>query len=233
MSNAPVNPFIEYALRLQGDRIGDNPKPATLSIDIRKNEVILTTFTGGKNAEGRNDTIPAKMSAYTFGAMCSALEDAIAAEPGEFREGFRCYVPRKRQPGDTGRPRMLAATAVVGKDKQGLVFLSIVKKDPPHIKFVFNPGPMNEHLVGTEVANPAATSVRYAKGWLKIVERMVTNYLGVDVHDWRNDQNNGGNNNGNGSSNNYNRNNNNSGSGQQNNNGGNQNFDSFDDDLPM
>ena len=225
------NPFIEYALRLQGDRIGDNPKPATLGVDVRKNEVIFTVWTGGKNAEGRNDTIPAKMDAYTFGALCSAVEDAIIAPAGEFREGFRCYVPRKRQPGDTGRPRMVGATAVVGKDKQGQVYLSIVKKDPPHIKFVFKPGAMSEHLVGQDVGTPAQTSVRYAKGWLKIIERLTTTYLSHNVHDWRAEQDgNGGNNNGGGGG--YNRGNNGNG-GQQANNGGNQDFNSFDDDLPM
>lgn len=226
MTTPTPNPFLEYALRLVGDRIGDNQKPATLGVDVRKNEVILTTYTGGKNAEGRTDSIPAKMDAFTFGSMCSALEDACAATPGEFREGFRCYVPRKRQPGDTGFPRMVAATVVVGKDKQGQVFLSIVKKDPPHIKFVFKPGKLSEHLVGSEVAEVGATSVRYAKGWLKIIEKLVTGRLQNDVHDWREGQDQQQNNNG--GSNGYQNNNNN-----QQRSAPSTPVGDFDDDLPM
>ena len=226
------NPFIEYALRLHGDRVGDNQKPPAMVFGAKRNEFTITVYTGGRNSEGRADSIPARMTAYDFGALCSALRAAIAAPADSgFREGFRCYVPRKKQPGDTGQPKLLAATMVVGKDKQGVLYFSLVKKDTTPIKFSFRPGRMAEHLSGNEIADAALTSIRYAEAWLETVPRLFSLRLRDDVYDWQAEKNEGGNGGGNGGYNNGNRNNNGGGG-----NGGQRQSapsNDFDDDLPM
>lgn len=228
MTTDSISPFIEYKLRLKGDPIQGMQKPPTLGVDVRKNNVSITCWTGGKDGEGRNANIRAGLDAFSFAAVCAGLEDAIAFQPTadkpSFRVPVRCYTPRKRNPGEQGLPKTLAATVVVGKDKDGCVYISVVRKDPPHIKFIFRPSEYHEIMAaeGQGMADQAYVSVIYARAWLKIMQPLALHVLATQVSDWREDQNNNGGNN-------------NQQQQQQrpNNQQSNNSSDGFDDDIPL
>lgn len=233
-----ISPFQEYKLRLRADKINGYDKFPTLAVNVHKNNVSITAYPGNKGEDGRTVSIKAGLDALSFSAVCVAIEDAIVAEPG-WKKPVRCYTPRKRNPGETGTPKLLGATVVVGKDKDGCVYISVVQKNPPHVKFLFVPSEYHEILNGEgQLAPLPEVTVLYARAWLAIMRPLVAHVLATDVHDWREEANNngGGNNNynrgnNNGGGNNYNRGGNNGGG---NSGGGNGYVDnSFDDDLPM
>lgn len=230
-----LNPFIEYKLNLIGDKVSDFPKKPALKVDINKNNVSLTCYPGNKNSEGRTESIRAGMDAITFYSVLAGLRKAIDAEPG-FRLGFKCMTPRKRREGETGMPKALGATVLVGKDQQGHVYISVVRKDPPHVKFIFRPSEWHEIANAQNEPMPLQeVSQIYAAGWADLMQEMVANALNDDVYNYKDDpkyqdRNGGGNNNYGGGNRNgggsYG--NNNGGGGQQSNNS-NDNWD----DIPI
>lgn len=198
--NVPAaTPFLEYRLRLVGDRLPEAKKDPNLAIQVKKNEVTLTCNTGLFGADQRQVTIQVKMDAMTFGLITNHAADIGGKEPGFKFPLVRCYSPRKRNPGEQGTPKLLAGVVLIGKDQNGCCYISVMKKDPPHIKFIFRPSQWND-LVDATTNQPAEMSVVsciYSKAWATIMAPLVVNVLSTDIYDFRaeQDQNGGGNNN--------------------------------------
>lgn len=197
-----VTPFVEHRLAIVGDRLPDARKDPYLSIQVRKNEVIMTSHTGLFGADSKQVTLQVKLDAYTFGVVVNYASEIGGKEAGFKFPLIRCFSPRKRNPGETGTPKVLAAVIQVGKDQQGCCYISLLRKDPPHIKYIFRPTVWNE-LIDATTQQPAELSVvsaLYSKAWSTLLAPLVVSVLSTDIHDWRAEKeaqgggNNGGNN---------------------------------------
>jgi hypothetical protein len=219
----PATALIEYRLRLLADRLPECRKDPSFQINVnQKNEVVVSCNTGIFGADGKMVAITAKVSAFEFGMMVLYAEQIHTKEPGFQFPLVRCYGPRKRQPGQQGPARGIDAGILVGKDANGVAYISLVRKDPPHIKFNFRPGNMAD-LVDAKTNQPcplAEISNYYSQAWAKVLSPLVTYVLSTKVYDFREDANNNS-----GGNNNYQQNNNGGGNYQQpqNNNNGYQN----------
>lgn len=244
-----ATPFIEYRLRLIGDRLPDGKKDPNLQIRVderTKNEVHIISNTGIFGADQKQISIQAKLDAYTFGLVVMYARDVHAKEPGFKFPPIRCYGPRKRRDGEKGIPKGLDCVIQVGKDQAGHCYITLLRKDPPHIKYIFRPSMWNELIDPNNNNQPLPlpeVSNWYSRSWAEVLAPLVTNVLADPdyVFDYRAEKE--GNNNGGGGYNGGNRGNNNGGgyNGGGGNGGGNGGGSSapadsgngWDDDIPM
>lgn len=214
----PKTALSEYKLTLTAPPAQGATKPATLRCSVVKNQPRLDVYTNVPN-DKQNGNIRAAMDAMTFYALIGLLRE-VADGPADkswkidnknftFFGGQRSDAPK------------IVSTTVVGKDKEGRVFISVIAKDRPYIKFIFSPG--DWHMLrssdGGELSE-AEVSVYYAKAYANLMENLVanvldTNYVEPEPRD--NSQRGGNNNRGQGGGNNYQQRDNNY---QQNNNSG-------------
>jgi hypothetical protein len=228
----PANALLEYRLRLVGDRLPDGRKDPNFQVNVNgKNEVVLTCNTGLFGADQKQVNIQGKISAITFGAVVTAAEQINSKEPGFRFPLIHVMSPRKRTPQDgPGTPQALAGVVVVGKDADGVCYISLMRKDPPHIKFPFRPDQWAKlrDPVSNQPATPADISNLYSQAWAKVLAPLALHVLSNDVYDFRNDPANNNNNYQQGNSQGYQPNN-----GQQPQNHAPASTNGFDDDIPM
>lgn len=189
--------LIEYRLRLQGDKVPEGRKPPSLVIQVdNKNQVIIRCDTGIFGADQQQVSIAGKMGAYEFGILQIQAENIHKQEPGFQYRALRLYGPRKkRTPNDAGKG--IDAVVIIGKDQQGNCYISCMRKDPPHIRFIFKPGQYAE-MVDLKSNQPVPlneVSDWYSQAWAKTLAPLVAYALNTKVYDFRNDperQTNGG-----------------------------------------
>lgn len=181
--------LIEYRLRLVGDKLPEGRKNPNLQINVtKKNEIQINCNTGLFGADAQQVQIGAKIAAFDFGMLVIYGEQIHQKEPGFQFPLIRCYGPRKKKgPQDTGRG--LDAVILVGKDAQGGCYISVMRKDPPHIKFFFRPGTWSE-LVDSKTNQPvdiATLTNYYSQAWAKTLAPLVSYALSTKVYDFRED----------------------------------------------
>lgn len=141
--------------------------------------------TGERNENGR---ITAALDATTMSGILNNILQACDAEPGWNAPSVQCmnYIFPGGKRSD--KP-VLVATVMVGKDQEGVVWISVVhyNKDRPKIKFPF--GPAMEfgntfhslvHRDGTPVSR-GELSVFYAKAYVNTIRPLFEQLL---VNEW-------------------------------------------------
>lgn len=166
----PKTAFNEYKLRLRGPIQDGGKRPPNLSVSVIRNQPRIDVFTEVPN-DKNNGKITAAMDSLTFFALLEALDMVIDGEPDN----------QLKVPNMTGAPqnKFLASTTLVGKDKDGRVYISVVAKERPMIKFVFLPSdyhPGIQRRDGTPL-NEAELSVIYARAWRRLMCELTPNVL--------------------------------------------------------
>lgn len=133
----PVDRIIEidrlalYAPALEGDT-----RSPRLAWCIYKGNPRLTVFTNTKTDSVSSGIIPAPMDPRTFFAFLEALRACANGEPGK-KGKVTCLTSNRDDNGNgsaTGE-KVLLSEIVYGKDDQGIVWISVIAKDRPRIKF--------------------------------------------------------------------------------------------------
>lgn len=173
------NALDEYKLRLSAAPVQGGTRPPSLAFSVVGNQPRIDVYTNVPN-DKQNGNIRAAMDMFTFWAMIEALKVVIEGAPGE-----KLTIPNKNHVWFDGKrsdePKLISNT-IVGKDKEGVVFISVIAKDRPYIKFSLLPT-LYHSLVksdGSEMS-PAEISVFYAKGFVNHLPQLVasvadTNY---------------------------------------------------------
>jgi len=179
----PKTAFDEMKLRLSGPQQEGARRPPNLKVAVIRNNPRIDVFT---NIEGDRDNgrISAPMEALTMFALITKVED-IAMGPPDVQ------VKIANKTGAPGQQKILSHT-VVGKDKEGRVFISVIAQDRPRIKFLFLPSDWHEmaHKDGTPY-DQAELSTVYARAWAKMMAELIPNVM--DTHFQESDyQKNGG-----------------------------------------
>lgn len=167
------NALDEYKLRLNGPVLADQGAkfPGALAVSVVKNQIHLDVYTNVPN-DKNNGNIRAAMDQITFGAFLE-LFDAVLKSPADtaykitnknhtFFEGKRSEEPR------------LVSTTILGRDKEGVMFIALVAKDRPYLKFDFL-GTSYHAIMGPD-GNPlskAEASNFFARGWRRTITGLV------------------------------------------------------------
>lgn len=192
----PRTAFDEIKLRLSGPRQEGGKRPPNLRVSVIRNNPRIDVFT---NIEGDvdNGRISAPMEALTMFALIVKVEDIAKGEPDT-------QVKIANKTGAPGQQKILSHT-IVGKDKEGRVFISVIAQNRPRIKFMFLPSDWHEmaHKDGTPYEE-AELSCVYARAWAKMMTELCPNVM--DTHFQESDyQKNAGNNKGSYNSGSYNK----------------------------
>ena len=173
----PPTALSEFRLRLIGDAVNGSNRAPTLGFGINKNnpEIVVRTNVEGDKDYGR---ITAKLSTADFFAIFAALEDAIPG-PANTKQTITLAASRFMNGKPSDSP-MVDSKVIIGKDKDGILFIAVTswEKDRPIIKFPFRPS-NDKRNATTWVDNEGQAlsaerlSMAYARGWLKILGGMI------------------------------------------------------------
>ncbi len=165
----PKTAFDEMKLRLEAPLQEGQRRPPALKVSVIRNNPRIDVFT---NIDGDRDNgrLSAPMDGLTFFALIVKVEEIAAGEPD-------VQVKIANKVGRPGEQRIVSHT-IVGKDKEGRCFISVVAQDRPKIKFTFLPSDWHElsHRDGTPYAD-AELSCVYAKAWAKLMAELAPNVM--------------------------------------------------------
>ncbi len=141
-------------------------KSAGMNIRLHNNNFRIQVYTNDPN-DPKQGAITAAVEPYVFSMMLVMLEEAIVAT-GEYRNyidnmGYK-FIGGKR-----GDKQEVLSRTVVGKDTDGILYLSIVESGRPNVKFPMLPS--SWHILrgaNGDVEEKAVTSRLFAKGYVKI-----------------------------------------------------------------
>lgn len=141
-------------------------KNAGMNIRLHNNNFRIQVYTNDPN-DPKQGAITAAMEPYVFSMMLTMIDEAVSA-PGEYRNyidnmGFK-FIGGKR-----GDKQEVLSRTVIGKDADGIVYLSIVEGGRPNVKFPMLPS--SWHILrgaNGDVEEKATTSRMFAKGFVRI-----------------------------------------------------------------
>lgn len=185
------NHFDELRSRLVGNLQEGAQRPATLQFGIHRNQVTLTVRSNHPNDTKNYGRIQATLDMPTFGV----LTDLMAKAPSwnnDTKEIIECW----DQPfinGQRSKDLKLDTKVVVGKDREGVVYLAVLSWDSsrPIVKFPIRPSQYTRltHGDGSSYTEAEATLL-YAPGWAKQLTQIISTLLADDFYE-RPDNNNG------------------------------------------
>lgn len=165
------NALDEYKLRLSCPPVQGAQKPGSFAISLVANNPRFDVYTNVPN-DKNNGNIRAAMDMPTFYMVLAAMEDALTLEDSQvlkiqnlnhtFFEGKRSEQPK------------LISTTCVGRDKEGCLFIAVVAKDRPYLKF--NLLPTNYHVMLGVDGNPLdkrAASNYFLRGYREMLKNMM------------------------------------------------------------
>lgn len=211
MSGFNAQPRVKHALdhrrwNLSQPVPNERGKFSNLIWGIRKNAVNLTVYTGFTSDTTDNGRIQFPLDGQVFDIVMQYIQTAINA-PGEWKEKieYHDFTFYNRQRSERAEH---LTTLFVGKDADGLVWLSIVdakKSDRPKIKFVFGGTVQNYKLkhANGEDCTPSEVSKLVAQGTVNSIPQiayqlLVEKYEAPKPRPDNNNQRNSGNGGGNG-----------------------------------
>ena len=113
----------KLTLSLPPDRDGNRPR---LCVGVYNGNPSITYFTGGKNQDGRAETVRAPMDVYTFNLVIDEISRMVGEnKPGVF--SMECLNYPKDQ--DGGKQLVPVAKVVVSRKEDGLMTISVVSPD--------------------------------------------------------------------------------------------------------
>lgn len=150
---------------------GDSTKFSSFTWQLVANNPRLVVWTNDPSDTGEANgygKITANLDAPTFTAFLQLLGEVIDS-PGEKKEYLenRNYIFPK---GVRSETPVLISTLYCGKDKDGIIWISLVAKNRPIIKFTFGEGEFHHFFNGDGTpADKAKVSQRYARAYIKLL----------------------------------------------------------------
>lgn len=156
-------------------------KYSTLIWSLVNNNPRVTVYTNDPaDATPKNDNgrISANMDAPNFFALLELLEQVSNAEgPTRMKiENKNFIFPG----GKRSEKPVVVSELVVGKDDNGIIWISVLAydKERPKIKFQFLPNEFHNYIERSgEPFNPANLSKLYVKGYINLMRGIMTNLL--------------------------------------------------------
>lgn len=165
------NAMDEFKLRLSCPPVQGAQKPGSFAISLVANNPRIDVYTNVPN-DKNNGNIRAAMDMPVFYMLIEAMQDALALEDGmvlkiqnlnhTFFEGKRSEQPK------------LISTTCIGRDKEGCLFIAVVAKDRPYLKF--NLLPSNYHVMIGADGNPLdkrQASNYFLRGYRSMLKQMM------------------------------------------------------------
>lgn len=151
---------------------------STLNFQLSaKNYPLITVFIENKD-NGNRSHINAPLSGKLLYLFINNLKDvALSKEP--VKHEIDCHVRYKNDDGSF-KEKELVSTLIFGKGDDGEVWIGVIAKDKPKIKFMFSVGEFyklrknNEALTAKEASSMQALSV--ANGLEKVYSNLLTDY---------------------------------------------------------
>jgi uncharacterized membrane protein YgcG len=167
----------EYNLRLVADPINGARRGPNMGFVVVKNNPHIEVRTNIENDKDYGRII-AKLDSPTFYAIIEAINEA-PTWPNDKKVMWSInahrFVNRQRS-----KDPMLDAKVLVGKDKEGVVYMSVLSwdKERPLIKFPFRPAALHSvaHGDGTPLT-AAEISVLYCRSWVRMLNNLVAHLL--------------------------------------------------------
>jgi hypothetical protein len=135
------NPLDNPKLKLSAPSPGAQGKWATLQVQFFSNMARLNVYSNNPNDQSQRHggRVSLKLPMHAFGVILQLLIKAIDPNtPKDWKEGYQCKETRWKDGKPSDEP-MLEGTVWVGKDQNGVVWISVVhwNKESPRIKFEF------------------------------------------------------------------------------------------------
>lgn len=151
-------------------------KNATLKWGFVSNNPRLNVYTNVDN-DRDNGRISANLDLPTFAIFLNLLNEAINFKPKEGMPEFKVKIENKRanfKPGAERGSKVTESELWVGKDTDGVVWLSVTAYQRPKIKFPFVLSDWHslQHASG-EGYTKAEASVLVARAYVKLLEHMI------------------------------------------------------------
>lgn len=165
------NAFDNAALKLVGVPENGNKAPQ-LAVNITKNRAVLTVFTNDPNDTKDYGKIRVQLTGPYFNAVLYLLEQAAQGK----LEGGRKFIEIKdfAFPGGkrTEQPIVLGRV-IVGRDEDGLVWISVTANGRPNCKFPLIPQTYNtvRNADSSEVSRAEHSQI-YAMGWAQSMKTL-------------------------------------------------------------
>ena len=165
----PKTALNEYKLRLFGPTQEGGTRPPTLSVSLIRNQPRIDVFTNVPN-DRDNGRITAAMDTFTMYALLDQVTTLTDAEPDKVVK----FENRIGRPDET----RIASYTYVGKDKSGVMFISVTAEGRPKIKFSFLPSLYHTiaHRDGTPYSE-SELSVVYARAWAESFRQILGSVL--------------------------------------------------------
>jgi hypothetical protein len=166
-------------LKMSAPTPGHQGKYANLVWGLYSNNPRITVYTGDPNDAGEQNgwgKISANLDAPIFFAFLKMLHDVIDAPPDTKNkiENKNFIFPG----GKRSEKPVVTSELWVGKDKDGIIWISVSARDRPKIKFNFNKSDFHEFYHGNgEPYTPAESSAVYARGYITLLEGLMTTML--------------------------------------------------------
>lgn len=163
-------------LNLSAPVPGVQGKWASLIWGLFSNNPRITVYTNDPNDTKDYGKISANLDAPVFFTFMQMLMQAIDA-PGE----FKTKIENKNYTFPGGKRSELPSVLSelhTGKDKDGVVYMSVTARDRPRIKFTFHPSDFHNLIHGDGRAfTEAEASVIYARGYVQLLTNMMSHML--------------------------------------------------------
>lgn len=166
-------------LNLSAPTPGVQGAKASLIWGLYANNPRLTVYTNDPNDSGEQNgygKISANLDGPTFFAFLELLKVAANA-PGEFKD----KVENKNFifPGGKRSERPVVVSELwAGKDKDGIVWISVTARDRPKIKFPILSPDFHQFIHGDGTPyEPAETSKLFALGYINLLDKMMAHLM--------------------------------------------------------
>ena len=144
-----------------------------LTYAIRNGYPRITVFTTNKNKEevfDYNTMVNATFSLVQFEMFVDNIKEIIDADK-ETTYKVNCYNAKYVNNVRTNDVE-LQATAVVGKDKEGIIYLAVTAEGKRKVKFDLLPTEWNKYSANGEEFSKEELSKRFTKAYVKTIDRL-------------------------------------------------------------
>jgi hypothetical protein len=168
-------------LSLYGEATNGKWSPK-LTWAIRKGfpRIIVYTNSGDPGVPVRDTIINAPMNHINFNIFIDIFKKAIKAKPGE-KFKMDC-LNAKWEDGKTTNEKYLQGSIIIGKDKEGIIWISVVEENKPKIKFEILGSDWHRYYnTDGSQATKTEVSVMTAIGLCKAIENTMGKLLVEDT----------------------------------------------------
>lgn len=152
---------------------------ATLQWSIRKGYPRITVFTSNtiKEKDGTvnyGKIITAPFDYVTMTMFLNYFQDVIFSKE-ETRQVVNCYNVKYKD-GEKTEEIYLQAKAVVGKDKDGIIYITAIEEEKKQVKFYLLPNTKWHKIYdkdNNEISNVKEQSFVYAKAYLQLLRKLI------------------------------------------------------------